>query len=419
MALTAARFAAPASSSRSSIRRWLARVGIITSSPVEHDKRRITGIGSVVVRRISAGLLAALILSAPAAFGGSDATAITKAKSIALVRAILKTNAARCGYRVVRITATQAKGSWRVVSTTSGRTSGISRWTVAGGKVRAANALARRIRDGCLASEPPTPPPAPAEPPLAGPGAPATFTFGPELTPAEQARVRRGLDAGARYYRTVLGRELPPLSVWAYRDLEALLGAYVQNEPISADDARRLWTGGQVGHATPRKVWLGPAWFQNAEASALKIAAHEAFHLLQYEVVGQRPMSVSTLDEIPPAGPWWLAEGSAEYFAYLAIARDGALRIADVRAQWLRSAKSTSAPLRALATLRGQRETPNPYDIYALATDILLRGRDPKLVFAYYEGIARGTPWPDVFAAIFGRSYDAFVDEFESYRATS
>lgn len=267
---------------------------------------------------------------------------------------------------------------------------------------------------------PPLPaPPPPAEPPIAGPGAPATFTFGPELNAAEQARVRRGLDAAARYYRAILGRALPPFSAWGYRDLEALLAAYVQNEPISSDAARRLWEGGQVGHATPRKVWLGPRWFQNAEAGALKIAAHEAFHLLQYEVIGQRAMSVSTLDEIPPAGPWWLAEGSAEYFAYLAIGRDGALSIADVRAQWLRSAKSTSATLRALATLRGQRETPNPYDIYALAIDLLLRGRDPKLVFAYYEGIARGTAWPDVFAATFGRSYDAFVDEFESYRATS
>lgn len=371
------------------------------------------------MRPISAGLLAALILSASAALGGNDATRPTKAKATALVRAVLKTNAQPCGLRVVRITATLAKGQWRVVSITSGRTSGTSRWTIDGREVRAGNALARRIRDGCPASEPPAPPQAPVEPPLTGPGAPATFTFGPELTSAEQARVRRGLDAGARYYRAILGRELPSFSAWAYRDIEALLGAYVQNEPISSDDARRLWEGGQVGHATPRRVWLGPRWFQNGEASALKIAAHEAFHLLQYEVVGQRSMSASTLDEIPPAGPWWLAEGTAEYFAYLAIARDGVLRIADVRAQWLQSAKSTSATLRALATLRGQRETPNPYDIYALATDLLLRGRDPKLVFAYYEGIARGTPWPDVFAATFGRSYDTFVDEFESYRATS
>ena len=196
------------------------------------------------MRPISAGLLAALILSASAALGGNDATRPTKAKATALVRAVLKTNAQPCGLRVVRITATLAKGQWRVVSITSGRTSGTSRWTIDGREVRAGNALARRIRDGCPASEPPAPPQAPVEPPLTGPGAPATFTFGPELPPAEQARVRRGLDAGARYYRAILGRELPSFSAWAYRDIEALLGAYVQNEPISSDDARRLMDGG-------------------------------------------------------------------------------------------------------------------------------------------------------------------------------
>jgi hypothetical protein len=228
--------------------------------------------------------------------------------------------------------------------------------------------------------------------------------------------VRRGLDAGARHYRTVLGRELPPFTAWAYRDLESLLRAYIQNEPISADDARRLWEGGQVGHATPRKVWLGPGWFASPEAAALKIAAHEAFHLLQYEVVGQRPLSVSTPDEVPPAGPWWLAEGTAERFAYLAIVEEGSLRLADVRAQWSRGAKATTANLRTLSTLRGQRETPRAYDVYAAAADVLLGDRDPKLVFTYYEAIARGVAWPDAFAATFGRSFDAFVDEFEAYK---
>jgi hypothetical protein len=259
------------------------------------------------------------------------------------------------------------------------------------------------------------PPPQPPAPPPA-PGAPATYVFGAELSAAQQALVRRGLDAGARYYRAALGRELPPFGVWAYADLEAMIRAYAESRPTSADDARRLWEGGQVGHALTRKVWLGPPWFSNPPVSALKIAAHEAFHLLQYELVGERPLSVSSLDVIPPAGPWWLAEGTAEYFAYLAVAEDGAVRFADVRAQWVQSTKASSATLRALATLRGQRENPAPYQIYALATELLLRGRDPKLVFMYYEAIARGVPWPDAFATTFGRTFDAFVDEFEAFR---
>ena len=266
-------------------------------------------------------------------------------------------------------------------------------------------------------SPPSPPPPSPPPPAPPAPGAPATYVFGAELSASQQTLVRRGLDAGARYYRAALGRELPPFGVWAYADLEAMIRAYAESRPTSVDDARRLWEGGQVAHALTRKVWLGPAWFSNRPpVSALKIAAHEAFHLLQYELVGERPLSVSGLDEIPPAGPWWLAEGTAEYFAYLAVAEDGAARFADVRAQWVQSTKASSATLRALATLRGQRENPAAYDIYALATELLLGSRDPKLVFTYYEAIARGVSWPDAFAATFGRTFDAFVDEFEAFR---
>ena len=239
------------------------------------------------------------------------------------------------------------------------------------------------------------------------------------MSAAQQALVRRGLDAGARYYRSRLGRELPSFEVWGHASLEAITAVYSQTRPTSLEDARRLWEGGQVGHAVPRKVWLGPGWFANGQETALKIAAHEAFHLLQYALVGERPLSVSGLDEIPTAGPWWLAEGAAEYFAFLAIVEDGASSLAGVRASWIQAARASTATLRDLATLRGQRETPRPYDVYALAVEQLLRTRDPKLVFEYYEAIARGTAWEGAFATTFGRTFEAFVAEFESFRRTA
>ncbi|MDQ3164131.1 MAG: hypothetical protein M3Q92_15115 [Actinomycetota bacterium] len=197
------------------------------------------------------------------------------------------------------------------------------------------------------------------------------------------------------------------------------MAAYAQTKPTSPEDARRLWEGGQVGHATPRKVWLGPGWFVAQAETALKIAAHEIFHLLQYELVGERPLGVSTLDEIPQAGPWWLAEGSAEYFAFLAVVEDGASNLARVRSGWIQVARSSTATLRDLATLRGQRESPRPYDVYALAVELLLRDRDPKLIFQYYDAIARGVAWPDAFASTFGRTIDAFSAEFEVFRRTA
>jgi hypothetical protein len=51
---------------------------------------------------------------------------------------------------------------------------------------------------------------------------------------------------------------------------------------------------------------------------------------------------------------------------------------------------------------------------HALATEPLLRDRDPKIVFSYYEAIGGNVPWRDAFTATFGRTPDAFVDEFEA-----
>jgi hypothetical protein len=228
------------------------------------------------------------------------------------------------------------------------------------------------------------------------------------------------LNAAARYYRVTLGRELPPFQVWAYASVDAIVSTYAQQESISLEQARQLWQGGQVAHATPRRTWFGPSFFGagRSEDSRLVIAAHEAFHLFQYELVGRRALSVSGLDEIPAAGPWWLAEGSAQYFAHLAIVREGLGRLDDVRAEWIRRTKTSTTSLADLATLRGQRESASPYDVYTLATEHLLRDRSPTLVLGYYEAIARGTPWRDAFASTFGRSIDAFVAEFELYRRT-
>ena len=365
---------------------------------------------------LAATALLGLCLLAPSASARTDRVALTKPQAIAVVRAVVRAKAPLCGLRIVRITATRSGKGWRVAATTSGRTSGVSRWSVVR-KPAPSNPLARRIVSGCPQTPPPEPP---IVPPPVAPGATASYTFGSGLTAAQQELVRRGLDAGARLYRATLGRELPELKAWAYTDLEELVAAYATNVPTSTENARALWSGGQVGHATSRQVWLGPAWFVagRSASDALKIAAHEAFHLLQYEVIGQRAMSVSSLDQVPQAGPWWLLEGAAEYFAYLAVVADGSTTIGSVRAQWLGSARASTATLVTLATLRGQRETPRPYDVYALATELLLRDRDPKLAFAYLEAIARGVEWHEAFATTFGRTFEAFVVEFEAYRRT-
>lgn len=240
--------------------------------------------------------------------------------------------------------------------------------------------------------------------------------------------MQRGLDIGARYYRSVLGRELPAFRVWAYNDHEAIIQAYAQNEPTSSPEhSRRLWEGNQVAHATAARVWFGPAYFIPGRpevaiptVGALQIAAHEAFHLIQYELIrAQERLGVSGPDQVPVAGPWWLGEGVATYFAQLAVAREGLLRLAELQAQWRRSARLIGAGLGNLMTLRGQQAFGiDGYHAYTLAVELLLRDRDPRSVLTYYEAIGNGVPWQEAFASAFGRSHEALAAEYEAAKTS-
>lgn len=339
------------------------------------------------------------ILSEPAAAArAASCTPDEKAKRVKALRAFTRTKAAkRTAY-------------FQTHKSTKARTAFVKRQ----------KATLKRLQTAarCQVQEPPSSPP-PAPPPPPAPGAPATYIFGSELSSQQQGGVRRGLDAAARHYRSALGRELPPFSVWGHADLEAMIRTYAETRPTSLEESRRLWTGGQVGHAVPRKVWLGPAWFMQLSGagygSRLKIAAHEAFHLLQYEVAPAN-LWFGGIDDVRPLGPWWLLEGAAEYFGSLAIVEERVLSLTNVHGQWEQTTRTSAATLRSLETYRGQLNTPGAYDIYALAVRQLIRDRDPKLVMAYFDAVGRGGSWPNAFSTAFGRSVDAFYAEFEAYR---
>jgi hypothetical protein len=57
-----------------------------------------------------------------------------------------------------------------------------------------------------------------------------------EVSPEHRALLQAALDVGARYIRTALGREVPPATIYAHTDLEAMIGDFGQHE---AEIARR------------------------------------------------------------------------------------------------------------------------------------------------------------------------------------
>jgi hypothetical protein len=265
---------------------------------------------------------------------------------------------------------------------------------------------------------PPPPPPAPPPPPEPpAPGAPASYTFGPDVTPAQQTAVRDALDLAARYYRSALGRELPPFKVWGYTDVEAIARAFAatSGEAASVEQARALW-GYLIAHAGSSGLWVGPQWFSSDPVNGKKILAKEELIILLNTVAGPYALS-SGQDDIPRAGPRWLSEGTSELNGYLAIAAAGLTSMSAVRADWAQRAKSSPVTLQRLAILRGQFEAgSNAWGIMALAVERLVgEGGGPKLL-SYFEAIGRGQPWETAFAAVFGKSVDAFYAEFDAYR---
>jgi hypothetical protein len=264
---------------------------------------------------------------------------------------------------------------------------------------------------------PPPPPQPPPTPPPTTPGAAATYAFGPEVTATQQAVVRNAFDLAARYFRSTLGRELPPVSVWAHTDAEAMVRTFAQTRPnTTLDQARDLWIGrGQVMHAENRRIWIGPLWFATPSADGAKIVAKEAFMVLLYAAAGENSLN-SGLDDIPRAGPRWVSEGTGELAGHLAVAAAGLMDMPSVRARWAGAAAASATPLRALAVLRGQYETANAFAIFAFAADRLVGDAGVTKLLTYFDAIGRGVSWPEAFTATFGKSVDAYYAEFEANR---
>jgi hypothetical protein len=217
------------------------------------------------------------------------------------------------------------------------------------------------------------------------------------------------------YFRVHLGRELPPITLYVYADLESIAAAYSAAEGFSLETARAYWSSGATATAQLRRMFVNtgsPSWrpAQAPEGIKLKIVAHEAFHLLQSEWVRGYPGASNT-------GPMWLLEGTAEYIAFRAIADNGLVSFNDARAGWRISARTVQAPLRSLETYAGFLPESVPYHLSPLAAERLLGTTLGLPAFvSFYEAIGAGAAWRDAFLNTFGRTVDAFYDDYEAYR---
>lgn len=125
-------------------------------------------------------------------------------------------------------------------------------------------------------------------------------------------------------------------------------------------------------------------------------AAHEYFHVLQYELAGVRPW-----------GPHWLVEGSA---TYAEEAYDGDLEfrraIAPAGASFVSSIRETESA----------NSVRLHYHLGFLAADWLVGHAGEHSLLQYYRLLPDHDGWEDAFAAAFGLTIEEFYEQFEVHR---
>ena len=215
------------------------------------------------------------------------------------------------------------------------------------------------------------------------------FTFEEGVPAEDEALIREGVRFAQEYAAATLGRTVER----PFR---------VDVRPVQEYDVPGYVASGVLHLATDQRFWR-----ESPPMRRLKIVLHEFFHLVQYETVQDiRPM------------PLWMAEGSAELFAFEAVASLGLVNWDAVVDSWIFS--TVNAPtvdgflLEAMAVV-------NPalacclYTVSPLAANELLKAGGWESFLAYFD-VFNTMPPDDAFAESFGLSLTGFYAAFENAR---
>jgi len=268
-----------------------------------------------------------------------------------------------------------------------------------------------------------TPSPVPSPTPIPD----LSFRFGDDVSVFERTLIITAIEVTRDLLASDAGVS-PPVTVFAHKGLEGLLRDYTQYARAQEWRAQGLVERltNVVAEASYRGVLINTghrAWAVLTDADLMRAVAHEYVHVVQLENAGPQIADQtlrSNVDAVPPAGPLWLLEGSAEVVSYLVADR---LDIQDYPGTLVDlgiEARDNPVPLAKLETYLGYYAGGDDGIARAvLASDYLLRNRDLSQLFAYWDDIRRGSRWQDAFVRRFGTTVENFYMNFDAfYQAT-
>jgi hypothetical protein len=219
----------------------------------------------------------------------------------------------------------------------------------------------------------------------------------------------------------------PPASVFAYESAAELAEAF------SRDAVAQSWRAAGMAERLPQTVaeasYRGivintgaPPWKDLDAAGRLRVVAHEFVHVIQLEHAGldiaEQTFGGSNVSA-PPAGPFWLLEGSAEVVSWLVLQELTLGSYADALPDYAARSKGGSDDLQRLEAFFGFAQAgPAGVGMSVLATDYLLRSRSLGELFDFWTQVGRGAAWQTAFTRSFGLPPDYFYQAFEEYYET-
>ena len=246
----------------------------------------------------------------------------------------------------------------------------------------------------------PTPGPSSSDPVVI---APYTFNFGTVTSTADRQAILDGVQYAHAFFLSTFGRTITEATT-----------------VTASTSAQGCANGGGAAFTGPREVTFcvgNPGWLAHGPIVRQKIAMHEIYHVLQFEMgwLGK-----------PLTGAEWILEGAAEIVAFRAIAAKGLLPFETALGCMVKEVADFAVQqppgLPNLQQLEGPqqfRTTQGP--LYALAfiglNQLTTSGGLPALN-TYGTAIAGGTDFPSAFTSAFGTPRSAFYAQWPAHLAS-
>ncbi len=254
-----------------------------------------------------------------------------------------------------------------------------------------------------------------------------SFRFGPGVDSFDRSLIVRAVEVTRELLRDESGVQ-PPAAVFAYESPGELAAAFAEAglaQSWRAEGmAERL--SRTIAEASYRGIVINTgisAWKEMDATERLRAVAHEFVHVIQLEHTGLDVASetfTAPITQAPPAGPFWLLEGSAEVVSWLVLQELTLGSYTEALLDYAGASRGGSSDLSELEGYFGFAQGGRQgLGISVLATDYLLRSRSLDGLFAFWTEVGRGAPWQTAFTRHFGLPPEFFYRAFADYYETT